>query len=238
MPEDQPLMTEVVEKTLTDLEPWLKEQLPIVIQGGYAYLKGGEELNIIIPLGQVKDTLKENLTQAIRESPPPELEGASSSEIEDFASQAWIEMNKQMQIPEQFEINESLLEPEMLVQIQQVKEIIGYVQLSYKALIGLVILLILIIALIQWWQAKAITRCAGISFDIAGVISLVGAIVSKNFILQSLQLDIPPEIGAKLPQLISDFLSPLQIYSIGILIAGILLIVLSIKLKYPSPKTE
>ena len=229
VPREEPYIAEIIDETLAELEPWLREQTITAVNSGYAYLKGEEELNIVIPLEQVKTSLKDNLAQAIRESPPPELEGLPSSQIEAFISQACAQIDRQ--IPQQIEVNEALLGPEIVTQLHKAKEIIGYIEIGYKALIGLAALLILIIALIQWWRVKPITRYVGISFATAGVPSLVAAIVARHFDFQAIPFDIPPGIAAKLPQLISDCAYPLQIYSAGILIVGIGLIVLSVKLK-------
>jgi len=56
-----------------------------------------------------------------------------------------------------------------------------------------------------------------------------GSVVSGSLIAGVIH-DIPPEIMPILPQLITDVTRPLQIYGIALLIAGIGLIVLSIKL--------
>lgn len=229
LPQEEPYIAQVVDETVAELKPWLKEQTATVVYSGYAYLKGEEELNIVIPLEQVRASLKENLAQAIRESPPPELEGVSSSQIEIFISQAYAEIDSQ--IPQQIEVNEALLGPEIVTPLQKAKEIISYIELGYKALIGLAALLVLFIALLQWWHAKPITRYIGIPFTIAGAISLIGALLARFIIFQIIPVDIPAEIAAMLPQLISDFSYPLLIYSIGILIVGIALIVVSVKLK-------
>lgn len=229
VPREEPYIAEIIDETLAELEPWLREQTIAAVNSGYAYLKGEGELNIVIPLEQLKTSLKDNLAQAIRESPPPELEGLSSSQIEAFISQACAQIDRQ--IPQQIEVNEALLGPEIVTQLHKAREIIGYIEIGYKALIGLAALLILIIALIQWWRVKPIARYVGISFTTAGVPSLVAAIVARHFDLQAIPFDIPPGIAAKLPQLISDCAYPLQIYSAGILIVGIGLIVLSVKLK-------
>lgn len=229
VPREEPYIAEIIDETLAELEPWLREQTITAVNSGYAYLKGEEELNIVIPLEQVKTSLKGNLAQAIRESPPPELEGLPPAQIEIFISQACAEIDRQ--IPQQIEVNEALLGPEIVTQLHKAKEIIGYIEIGDKALIGLAALLILIIALIQWWRVKAIARYVGISFATAGVPSLVAAIVARHFDFQAIPFDIPPGIAAKLPQLISDCAYPLQIYSAGILIVGIGLIVLSVKLK-------
>jgi hypothetical protein len=231
LPEEAPYIAEIFDEVAIELEPWLKEQTTKVVYAGYAYLKGDEELNIVIPLEQVKTSIKQNFAQAIRESPPLELEGLPQSQIEFFISQACAQIDSQ--IPQQFEINEALLGAEIVTQLQKAKEIIAYIELGYKALIGLVAVLVLFIALIQWWRAKPIARFIGIAFTIAGVISLIGALAARFIILQIIPVDIPSEIVAMLPQLISDCSYPLLIYSVGILLAGIGLIVLSLKLRAP-----
>ncbi len=231
IPAEEPYIAQVVDETIADLEPWLKEQTATVIYSGCAYLKGDQELNIVISLEQVRTSIKDNLEQAILESPPPELARASQSQIQAFLSQIYAEIDSQ--IPQQIEINETSLGPEITTQLQQARQIVSYIKLGYKALIGLAALLILLIALIQWWHVKPIARYIGIPFTIVGITGLVGTIAARSLIPKAIQFEIPPEIMSRLPQLIADFSSPLQIYSAGFLVAGIGLITLSIKLKSP-----
>ncbi|MDH5364393.1 MAG: hypothetical protein OEZ07_00115 [Dehalococcoidia bacterium] len=231
IPAEEPYIAQVVDETITDLEPWLREQTATVIYGGWAYLKGDQELNIVIPLEQVRATIKDNLEQAILESLPPELEGFSESQIQAFLSQIYAEIDSQ--IPQQIEIDETALGPEITTQLQQARQIVGYIELGYKALIGLAALLILLIALLQWWHVKPIARYVGIPFTTAGALSLISTIVARSFIPDIIPSEVPPEIVSTLSPLITDFTSPLQTYGIVLLIAGIGLIVLSIKLKSP-----
>ena len=238
LPQEEPYMAEILDETITELEPWVKEQAPDVIYAAYAYLKGEEELNIVIPLEEVRTCLKENVEQAVRESPPPELEGASPSEIEAFLSEAYAGIDDQ--IPQQLEITEAYLtslSPEMAAQVQEARQIVGYIESGYKWLIGAALLLVLLIALLQWWHIKPITRYVGISAITAGVVSLIGAVLllaAENFVSGKIPLDIPPGVMAVLPQLVSDLTAPLRIYSIALLLAGTGLVVLSVKLKPPS----
>lgn len=238
LPQEEPFMAEIVDETITELEPWAREQAPDVIYAAYAYLKGEEELNIVIPLEEVRTRLKDNVEQAVLESPPPELEGASQSEIEAFLSEAYAEIDDH--IPRQLVITEAFLasrSPEMAAQVQEAQQIVGYIESGYKWLIGAALLLVLLIALIQWWRIKPITRYVGISAVTAGVVSLIGALLPvavESLVLRRIPLDIPPEAMAILPQLVTDFTVPLRIYGIALLAAGIGLVVLSAKLKPPS----
>jgi hypothetical protein len=231
LPEEVPYMAEIFDEVAAELKPWLKEQTTRVIYAGYAYLEGDEELNIVIPLEQVKTSIKDNLAQAMRKSPPPELEGLPQDQVEFLIALACAQVDSQ--VPQQFEINEALLGADIVTQLQKAREIVAYIKLGYKALIGLSALLVLLIALIQWWRAKPIARFTGIAFTIAGVISLIVALVARLIIFQIIPADIPAELTALLPQLISDISHPLLIYGIGILAAGIGLIVLSTKLSSP-----
>jgi len=69
--------------------------------------------------------------------------------------------------------------------------------------------------------------------NIAGVLVLIGSLVIRSLIPNVIPFEIPPEIMLILPLLITDITSPLQTYSIALLIVGIILIVLSSKLKSP-----
>lgn len=235
LPEGVPYVAEIFDEVAAELQPWLEEQTTRVIYAGYAYLEGDEELNIVIPLEQVKSSIKDNLAQAMRESPPPELEGLPQDQLELVIALACAQVDSQ--VPQQLEINEALLGTETVTQLQKAREIVADIKLGYKVLIGLSALLVLLIALIQWWRAKSIARFTGIAFTIAGVISLIAPLAARSIIFQIIPADIPADIPAELtaliPQLISDISHPLLIYSIGILAAGIGLIVLSIKLKSP-----
>jgi NADH:ubiquinone oxidoreductase subunit 6 (subunit J) len=55
-----------------------------------------------------------------------------------------------------------------------------------------------------------------------------------TFVGQTVPPEIPPEVMLILSQLVTDFTAPLRIYGIALLIAGIGLVVLSVKLKSPS----
>jgi len=235
IPTEDPYIARIADESITELEPWLEVQVNAVIYNGYAYLKGNQELNIVIPLEEVRTCVKDNVDQVVLESLPPELEGVTQSQIQAFLMPIYAEIDSQ--IPPQIEINEALLGPEVTAQLQKTQQIVGYIEIGYKALIGLAALLIFLIALLQWWHVKPISRYIGIPFTIAGALSLIGSILARSlipsFLPGTIPLEIPPEIMSILPPLITDITSPLQIYSIALLIVGIILIVLSIKLKPP-----
>lgn len=231
IPAEEPYVAQLVDETIIELEPWLRDQTNTAVHAIYAYLKEDQELNIVIPLGQVRACVKENVEQTILELLPPEFGGASQGQIQAFLPLVYAEIDNR--IPEQMELNETFLGPEVTAQFQKARQIVGYIQLGYKLSIGLAVLMILLIALMQWWPMKPITLYVGIPMAVAGAVSLVGSIVAGTLI-SGLLHDMPPEIMPILPQLISDVTHPLRMYGIAVLITGIGLIVLSIKLSPPS----
>lgn len=227
-------MTEAVDNTITELEPWIKEQIHTSIYSGYGYLLGKRQsLNLEIPLAPLKDSLKNNLREAILQSPPPELTGAPSTAIELYINEAQQAVDEM--IPPRFELNESSLSPEVLSQLTEVKQAIGYVQLTYKVLIALILLLILGIVLLKR-EVRGTTRELGIIFTTYGAFEYLGLIIIKRLAGAQLpQLGIPLPLQDWLPQFLRGVLLPLEIFSLSLLIAGVALIVVSFVYKPRQP---
>jgi len=234
IPPDEQYLAGVIGDTITDLEPWIEEQVHAGIYTSYDYFLGrSQSLSLVIPTEPVRDSLKDNLREAIQESPPPELEGASSSEIELYLAEAYREIDEML--PQEFEFGESSLTPEVWAQLEQVRQGIGYFQLGYKILIGFILLLILGIVLINR-QVKGATRRIGIPFLTCGVLGYISTFVTKYLAeTQLTRFDIPTWLQSWFPQFLDDFLAPLEIFSIGLLVAGIALIIVSFVYKPRQP---
>ena len=227
-------MTEALDNTITELDPWIKEQIHTSIYSAYGYLLGKRQsLNLEIPLAPLKDSLKNNLREAILQSPPPELTGAPSTAIELYINEAQQAVDEM--IPPRFELNESSLSPEVLSQLIEIKQAIGYVQLTYKILIALILLLILGIVLLKR-EVRSTTRELGIIFTTYGAFEYLGIIIIKRLAGAQLpQLGIPPPLQDWLPQFLRGVLLPLEIFSLSLLIAGVALIVVSFVYKPRQP---
>jgi hypothetical protein len=99
-------------------------------------------------------------------------------------------------------------------------------------LITAAIFLVLLIALVYWWQPKPITRSIGITFILVGVACILGPLLDY-LIVQVLGQFIGTSgltsgIQAKLPQLVADLTAPVRMYGIGFLVSGIALTVISV----------
>jgi len=234
LPPEAQFMDEAIDDTIADLEPWIKEQASTAVYSGYDYLLGrSQSLSLVISLEPAKNTLKQNLREAIVNSPPPELQGLPPAEIDRYFNEYYEEFARG--IPSTFDFNESSLPPDALERIEQVRQAISYLQLAFKALIGFMLLLILGIILIHR-QVKGATRGLGTTFVTFGVLEYGGIFAAKYFAgTQMPQLGIPEAFQTWLPQFMSDFLAPLEMFSIGIGIAGVVLLIVSFVYKRREP---
>jgi hypothetical protein len=229
LPGQQYIDAETMDELAQELKPWFEEQADKIINGVYAYLKEDRELNVVVTLEQVRALAKEKVREAATSSLPAELQVASQSQIDAYMSQIYAGIDGV--IPASFVLNEAAAGSQVMAQLEQVKQIIGYINTAYKILIAAAILLVLLIALVYWWQPKPITRSIGITFILVGVACILGPLL--DYLIVQLLNQIMGSSGAmsnfqsKLPQLAADITAPLRTYGIGFLISGIALTVIS-----------
>jgi hypothetical protein len=211
----------VIDETITDLKPWLNEQTREVTYSFYNYLEGKtQNLSVVIPLEPIKESLRENISQAVTTSPPGLTDlppGTLESYLELFYDQ----------IPSFFELDEAWLSPQNMAQIDQLRQIVSRFDTVYYALIGFILLLILAIILIKH-EVKGSTRSLGITFLSCGIVSYGGFWLAKYVIgTQSVLPEVPVYLQNWLPQLMTDILSPLEMYSFGLIGIGVALLIVS-----------
>jgi len=232
--EGEELTGEVVSDTIADLEPWIKEQAAEAAYTFYDYLEGeSPSLSLTVPLERVKTSLRENLWEAFLQSPPPELEGLSPAELEPYFNEYYQQIAQE--IPSTFELNEASLGTEGMALLEQTRQIIDYFNLSYTALIGIILLSILLIILVHR-EVRGSTRTIGVNFLVCGALSFIGAFAAEKLSTPLLeQANMPPYIQTWLPQLLSDTLAPLEMYSIVLAAAGVVLLIVSFAYKPRQP---
>jgi hypothetical protein len=228
-PTEVPYVEEIIDETIIELEPWFNEQANFIICEGLAYIKGEQDLHIVIPLTEARGIILENVEEAIQEFLLPELEALPPDMVQLLLSGIYTEIDQQ--IPEQIEIDEALLGTDIVSQLHQLRQAVGYIIMGDKILFGLMAILILFISLLQRWQLKSIAIYTGIAFITAGAFTLIATLITGSFIPKLLPLELPADIISILPAVASDLSSPLRIYGIIILITGIALTLLYIKLK-------
>jgi len=231
----EPYVAEVMDDTIADLEPWMKEQARGSIYSIYDYLEGrSQSLSLTISLEPVKDTLKQNLRETILNSPPPELQELPPDAIEQFLDEAYRQIDEQIPAVQGIEVVE-VDQGTLGLSFEQIRQAIGYFHLGYNALIGFILLLILGIVLINR-EVRGSTRSLGSTFLTCGIFSYADVFIVKYIAdTQLAQADMPVYLQAWIPQLIKDALAPLEMYSIGLLVVGVALLVVSFVYKRGEP---
>jgi len=226
LPEEVWFLKETIYGIISDQEPWIKEQINSGIYSFYDFLLGkSERLSMVISLESLKEGLRDSLWQVFMQNIPPQLSGLPPAQMEQIFDQYYQQFAEQ--IPSTFELDESLLPPEVMAQLVQVRQYISYAQTVYYALIGFMVLLVLGIILINR-DVRGATRGLGITFLIYGILEFAGVFATKNFLPTSLPLpDIPSSLQPWLMGFIADFVAPLQTFSIGLMAAGAALIIVS-----------
>jgi len=238
LPGQEFIDAETVDEIVTELTPWFEEQADKVIRDVYAYLKGDRELNVVISLEPVRDTVKEKLREALLNSLPPQLQGVPQSVIDAYMSEVYEGVDNF--IPATFRLSETSAGQQVAAQLQQVKQVVGYIDTVYKALIMAAVVLVLLIALIHWWQPKPITRSIGITFVLVGAACVIGSLLDI-WIIQALsrlagESSMLLGLQSKLPQLAGDLTAPVRMYGIGFLVSGIVLVVISFLFRSPETR--
>jgi hypothetical protein len=256
IPKELEFLIEKVHNAITDLELTIKTELITAADPILNYLLGESQgITIVISLEPVIERLEDAMRETFLETMRTELSGLPLPEIEQYFDDYFRELTAM--IPATFELDESLFDTEIPAQITDAlteaedslaearqdiievlteaeelledgKDVIGYFQLGYRLLIGLVVLLIAGIVLLNR-EVKGTTRKLGIVFLTYGAIEYAGILVGKYFLnkVEFPWAEIPSSFKAQLPQLVSDFVSSLQWFSLGLLIGGAVLIAIS-----------
>lgn len=216
----------VLRYTIGEIEPWLKEQARKGIHVFYDYIEGrNDTLSLIISLEEKMESFRGNLLDAILTSPPVELLGLPPAEIEFQFNKYWDLIDEE--IPSAIELDEKLLETDVMQQIEQAKRYVGYFNTSFIALIAFSLLMIVLIILVHR-SVRGSSRQLGITFLCIGVVSLVGALITRSFAHSQLAtIDMPAALQTWAPEAVTDVLMPLGIYAIGLIVVGIALTVVS-----------
>ena len=235
---------------LTDLKPWIKEQVEYAAGPIADYLVGKvESFSVTISLEPLIDSLRGVLLGVFLDFPPDELEDLKPEELEQVFDAFWAESAGET-LPTTFQIDETVIGKDAPLQIasftseaetvlRQVREYVSYVRLAYILSIVISVLLIAGIVLIHR-NVKGSTRTLGIVFLVSGLVVLAMALVGKNIGGEQILLAMlgePLQLQVWASQLLVDLLAPLQWLGIGFIAGGITLLVLSFVYK-PSQTTD
>lgn len=224
------LIDEVLYDVLTELEPWLKEQIYSVVYAVSDYIWGrSQSLSLVVDVAPVKEDVKDKLRQSLLASPPAGLEMIPPTELGRLFDEFYAQVSGE--IPSTLEINESTLNelsPDIMPALIQARRYVGYFGVAHWALVAAMALFIMGIILLDR-RVRGATTWIGIPCLISGVVSYVGTFFIRNFAGGLItQVNLPEPLGSWLAQLISDSLAPMRVYGIVLMAVGVALLIASV----------
>ncbi|MFC1942645.1 hypothetical protein ACFLWU_05455 [Chloroflexota bacterium] len=226
LPEEALFVKEAIYEVISEQEPQLKEQINTAIYSGYDFFLGkSDNLNMVISLESLMEGLRESLWQTFHDYLPSELSGLSEDQLKTYFDQYYQDFTSQ--IPTELELDESFIPPEVMVQMLLVRQYILYFQTGYYALIAFMVLLVIGIILINR-NIRDTTRALGIDLVVYGALEFAAVLLARYYTpIAQLLHDIPSSLQIWVSELYMDILAPLQTLSLGILLIGIILLVVS-----------
>jgi hypothetical protein len=220
----------MVENILEEAKPWLEEQTEMIIYKGLAYIKGQEDLNIVISLTPLKSAIEAQISKQISSLLPPELGdipvGIDIPSLFDLTG-----------IPDQYVINEASLDQGIVDYLHAARKAVEYLKLAYVLSIGIAILSIIGIGWSKQWRIKATTRYLATPYILSGIACTVMAVairisnaISKQFADSSNMIF---NFQSNLMTMIADITRPLLVYGIILLAIGIALAIFAFIYKEP-----
>lgn len=234
IPEEVRFVAGYLDDVISDLEPWIREQVNTAVYAGYDYLLGeSRSLSLVIDMEPMKQSLRDSLWQALVESPPPELSIVPPALVEQYFNEYYQQFSEQ--IPPTIEIDESTIGPEVMGYLEQARRYIGYLQIAYRVAIGATIAIIVGLIFLNR-EVKGATRSIGIPCLTCGISTYVSTVIIKYFVgRQIAPFGLPAQLQAWLPQFLNDALAPLQMFGIGLMVVGTALLIVSFVYKRRQP---
>ena len=157
---------------------------------------------------------------------PPSLEAEIEDLLLPYFNQYYDEIVEE--IPSEFIVNEDEISSDAMEVLENVRNWVGVFNTVYYALIGFMILLVAGIILIHL-NVKASTRSLSITFLTYGVFEFVAVMVARYVVPNFFPMeDLPVSFQNLITDAYTSVLNPLLWFSIGILIAGVALLLVSI----------
>ncbi len=225
VPPEATFLIPIIDEVAVDLQDWAREQVAAIVRGVNAYLKGQQDLVVVISLEEPKSYLKARLGDLLRETPPAGFEGIPPQQIESFVRT--IEREIDARIPDLFEMDETYFDKETMAGLTAAQQYTGYLMLSLRVLPVIAVLMVLAIALVQRLRARPVTRWVGASLVAAGTASLGLALAVRSLLPPRVATGVPTEVAVALPDFIVRCSQPLLIYSGVVLLVGACLLLLS-----------
>ncbi len=244
VPKEMAYLLEYIDSAAVAAEPELETAITSASGPIISYILGeSSTLSVRISLEPVTQNIRNSLKEAFLKSPPPELVALPPAQLGQYFDSYFAQLSTQM-LPTALEINESVLGRDLPMQfasamsdtegsLMQARQYISNFQTGYNLLIAFMVLLVLLIVLL-YRSVRPAARSLGATFTTYGAFEFGGALLAKQFGLPLLPSTGLSPLDAWLNVLLQHVANPLQVLSLGFLIGGIVLLVVS----FVYPKRE
>ena len=172
--------------------------------------------------------LQEIDEQITNEGLMPEVSGLLEAIIKPYYDQYYDEFVAE--IPNELIYNEGNISPEIIEILLTAREYISYFSMGYYWFIVFMVLLAALIFLVNWNVGKAAIALS-IDLLVFGILETAGILYAKSLSLSGLMQDVPEFVRPTLISAYNDVLGIMLTYSLTVLAAGIVLLVLGIVFK-------
>jgi len=259
IPQEWQFLLDYVPSAFADAEPDIKDQLKKAAQPIIDYLLGkNKAFQITLDLQPVYESLKNSAIQEFLQNPPAELSDVSpellSEAVDQYVNQNFQQVLNdfpllvtidQTNIGNDTPANVKKSISEVEARLIEFQPAVHLFQTYYIWLIVLIVVLIAGIAAISH-SIKLAARVLAVVSLLYGIINYGGILVCKwainSYLVPSLQNEpfvsgtMPPDMVSFIRQVIYDFISPLHVFSLVVLVAGALLLVVSFVYKTRAPE--
>lgn len=268
IPPEMEFLTEYIDDAVRVLEPTLKTELIEAAGPILDYLVGEtSQISIELSMTEVAASIENDLRNELFSSPPPEYSDLSQSELDEIFNE-YIAGRLSEMLPETFEIDENIIGPEIatnfavaiadteqsmtdirneldnaVAEMQEPLEIsrqyVSYFQLAYTLLIVFIGLMVLCIILLLR-DVKVICRRIGVPLFIYGLLEYAAIWVGRYFLDGRIHYpaDFPDTAVGMITDITNSIMRPLEIFSLVLMIVGLVLIVVSFVYKRGEKEPE
>jgi hypothetical protein len=216
--------SESIEETLEDLWPSLSEQVNTAVYSVYDYFLGEQaDLAVVIPLENLQESLEQHLKEAVLNSPPPELAGASQQQLDMYAETVY--QQQFSHVPAEVTIASSTTIKYFSIPLSDIRRVTVLLPVVPIVLLGIVLLLILGVILADR-NFKNIFWNLGITLIISTLVGHLYVLLAREAGIRVSRVDLLPTLNIWIIQVASDFLAFINgPFTIMLVIGGAMVLV-------------
>lgn len=224
LPPEMAFLEDTIYEAVDKLEPQLAAAVTAAVCDAYAWLKGETDtLRISISLAPLLSSLEDDLYQEFQNRlpaplsllPPAQQRAVFDTYFQEFARE----------LPQSVEFTEADIPPEYSDEIVAARTVISWSQRVFYLLITFMVLLAALVAVTER-DVRKTSRAVGITTLIYGAIVYIGILTTKNAPLSGISA-VPAEYHPLLSAVFNDAVRPLEMLSLGVLVAGVVLMIVS-----------